>query len=115
MMADKLLNSKIRKAITEAYPMYFIRSGLHGLELRAVSYTYENGNDKTRKLEEFEITIEEDLQRAISIHIELRKRLPIVLAPDIISALEGSWWSGLLAKPINVLVENAIQQMEVVK
>ena len=49
-MTDKLLNSKIRKSITEGYPMYFIRSGLHGLELRAVSYTYENGNEKTRNL-----------------------------------------------------------------
>jgi hypothetical protein len=108
-MADKLLNSKIRKAITEAYPMYFVRHGLHGLELRAVSYTYENGHDKTRKLDEFDIEVHEDLHRAIAIYIDLRKRLPIVLAPDLISALDNAFWDGTLEKPIRVLIETVVE------
>jgi hypothetical protein len=107
-MSNQLLNSKINKAINEAYPMYFVRTGLHGLELRAVSYTYENGKDKSRKLDEFDIKVEDDLYRAITIYLELRKRLPIVLAPDIVTALDGAFWSGVLPRPINVIIDSII-------
>jgi hypothetical protein len=93
-MAKALLNLKIKKAMEEHYPMYWVRIGLHGLQLRAVTYTFENGTSRTMKLDEFDIKI--DLQQALRVHMEICKLVSLNYAPDILPSLNNAFWQGEL-------------------
>ena len=107
-----LLNSKIVAAINEALPMYFVMVHHDTIELRAITYTYENGRERSRKLDEFSAKSTDDVKRAINIYIDLRKRLPIVLAPNIIVDLDQAWWNGDLDTPIGKLVSDQELELE---
>lgn len=98
---NTLFSAKINTAISENFPMYFVKHGLWTVELRAVSFTFENGNERTRKLETFDIRF--DIEKIIRLGIELKKRLPAIIAPDL-AALEGFFWDGTIEKSISAYI-----------
>ncbi len=100
-MAKTLLNSKIRKAIGERMPMYWLQHGLYSLELRAVSYTYENGRERTRKLAEFDL--KDEIPVIFQVHMEICKQVSTANAPDIVTALQHAYWEGTLERSPQVM------------
>ena len=89
--------------------MYWQRHSLHGFELRAVSFTYENGREITRKLAEFDLR--NDLSLIFQTQLEVCNRIVqmqpsklwLVNTPVLEKALESAWMDGILPKPVNVM------------
>ncbi len=102
-MATTLLNKKVRKAIEERMPLYWLQHGLYSLELRAVSYTWENGRERTRKLAEFDL--KEELPAIFHVHIEVCKQVTSANAPDIVTALQHAYWEGTLERSPQVMLD----------
>lgn len=94
-------DAQINIAISENYPMYFVRRGFWTVELRAVSYRFENGNERSRLLKSFDIR--SDIEKIIRLGIDLKARLPVTVAPDL-SVLDSFFWDGTIAKPVNAYV-----------
>ena len=101
-MAKALLNKKTMTAIEERYPLYWVRKGLRGLELRAISYTYEHGTCRTVKLAEFDL--KDTLNYALRVHFEVSKLVEASLAPDIMPSLDNAFWQGELPSSPNAII-----------
>ncbi len=105
----KVINTKILQALEECLAMYWQRKGFYSFELRAVSFTYENGREITRKLAEFDLR--EDISLVFRTQLEVCNRIvqmqPSKLwqvnTPELEKALESAWMDGTLSKPVNVL------------
>lgn len=93
-MEKTWLKRTITKAIEERYPLFWQRRGLYGLELRAVTYTYENGKELTRKLAEYDL--KDTLPLAFNVHIEICRIASLAFHPDIVSAVESAFWDGTI-------------------
>jgi hypothetical protein len=93
-MEKTWLKRTIIKALEEEYPLFWIRRGLYCLELRAITYTYENGKELTRRLAEYDIKNTLDL--AFYVHIEICRLAPAQIHPDIVTALESAFWEGAI-------------------
>lgn len=91
-MEKTWLKRSITKAIEEKWPIFWQPRGLYDLELRAVTYTYENGKELTRRLAAYDI--KDSLQLAFYVHIEICRLAPESIQPDIVSALENAFWAG---------------------
>jgi len=65
----------IKNALENRQYMYWQSRGLFGLQLRAVTYTWENGRERTKCLKEFDV--KEEIESIISTHMELREKSDI--------------------------------------
>lgn len=102
-MKKQRLSKKIMHAVEERYPLYWVRKGLRGLELRAISYTYEHGSSRTVKLAEFDLKL--SLGDALRAHFEVCKLVDASLAPDIMPSLDNAFWQGELQFAPNKIIE----------
>lgn len=102
--------AKIAKAIENKYELYWTRRWHSTLELRAVTYTYENGNFISRKLAEYDI--KHEIEKIIQMHRLLCQSVEWAhLQPNLIKALDGAYYDGVLQKPIEVLLDQYEQEM----
>ena len=106
------MNKKLKQAIDERLPLYWLQRGLYTLELRAVSYTWENGRERTRKLAQFDLKTE--LPSAFQMHLEVSKLVDGRNAPDIVTALQNAFWEGTLERSPRVMFDEYCAAAEAV-
>jgi len=65
------MKKNIKQAIEKDLLIWWQRRGLYGLQLRAVTYTWENGRERTKCLQEFS-DIRVELNDAVKLHKTIR-------------------------------------------
>jgi hypothetical protein len=73
----------MKHVIEEKMPLYWQRRGVFDLELRAITYTYENGKERTRKLKTFSVKRQLDAVLAINLRLEIH---------GLFENLERAYW-----------------------
>jgi hypothetical protein len=94
---------EIEKCVAEHKEFFWNRPRPDTLELRVVTYTYENGNFRSRvlwKYEPFSDSDIEDVKRLhnciLSLYPEVSKHIAVI--NDLKFILESMWYSGLISK-----------------
>lgn len=91
----KLITAKIKRALDKNYTIYWQRRG-SWVELRAITYTWENGNYRTAKLAEFYLREAEEYLHAFDVAIAVEDYQPShsQQGTSIEKALEEAWYQG---------------------
>jgi hypothetical protein len=88
-MPNKPIDTKvIQDAIKERYPMYW---ELHSCfwQLRATTYTWENGAERSKKLFEIQVMTVADMQTIRSLHLVLLKHYRLQI--DSLDVMNQLW------------------------
>jgi hypothetical protein len=94
------MKKKILKALDEQLVIFWQPAYLHSVQLRAVSMTYENGREVSRKLDEFDISgrdqislmFELQLQISAMINVYYQPSMKAQSTPDLMAVLNKAWW-----------------------
>ena len=99
-MAKKLSTAKkkIDQAIEAGQELFWQRRGRETLQLKAVTYTWENGKERVKCLMLFDLR--EELQAVLEIHRQYGEK--IMLLND---ALEGAYWDKVIDRYPSILLE----------
>jgi hypothetical protein len=89
-MKTTKLSKALERAIEEGWPLYWIAYRKE-LRLRAVTYWWENGRERTKKLASFEWSA---MPRVLKIHFELCRRLDAREASNLAYTLDDAAWAG---------------------
>ncbi len=94
-MEKKLITSKIKRALDKDLQIYWQRRG-NFVELRAITYTWENGNIRTAKLAEYYLREKESYFLAFDVAIAVEDYQPSYsqCSTTIERALENAWYEG---------------------
>lgn len=83
----------IKDAIDNKQFIYWQRRGAYGLQLRAITYTWENGHERTKCLKEYDLKVELDC--IVNTHQEVRE-LSDVGDFQLREILTKAWFDGSL-------------------
>lgn len=107
-MKAKLITKPMQTCI-ENGNLFYWQTRRDELALHAVTYTWENGSCRSRKLIAFDIREQEQIEKAFRVHVELCKRIKDPRNnPDIVYALKDAWWNGKFQTPPETLLQQTV-------
>jgi hypothetical protein len=94
------MKKKILTALDQQLVVFWQPAHLHSMQLRAVSMTYENGREISRKLDEFDIAgrgqislmFELQLQISAMINVYYQPSMKARSTPDLMKVMNEMWW-----------------------